>query len=256
MQTVDVIATFLKNKEKLMKETSRLSAAILGLFILAGLFCLGWLLAHAAIEYKGFERYVSVKGLSEREYEADIVIWPVQFRMAGNNLAELYNSIEENTVLIIQFLESRGINSGEVTVSPPSIQDRSTEGYRADSQPVFRFAASQVVTVYSENIPAVRKAMSELSELGKKGIAFYDHDYGLQTEYLFTKLNNVKPEMIEEATKNAREVAEKFAADSKSRLGKIKSATQGQFSIYSRDQNNPQIKKVRVVSTVEYYLSD
>ena len=81
-------------------------------------------------------------------------------------------------------------------------------------------------------------------------------NYHSQTEYIFTRLNEVKPEMIEEATRKAREVAEKFASDSQSKLGKIKNASQGQFSIYARDKNNPHIKKVRVVSTVQYYLSD
>jgi hypothetical protein len=98
--------------------------------------------------------------------------------------------------------------------------------------------------------------MSSLSELGKNGIVFSGEDYQAKTEYLFTKLNDVKPEMIEEATRNAREVASKFASDSNSSLGKIKKASQGQFSIEDRDKNNPHIKKVRVVSTVEYYLSD
>ena len=98
--------------------------------------------------------------------------------------------------------------------------------------------------------------MSKLSELGKKGIVFTGGDYQSQTEYIFTRLNEVKPEMIEEATRKAREVAQKFAADSESTLGKIKKAYQGQFSINPRDKNNLHIKRVRVVSTVEYYLSD
>jgi hypothetical protein len=98
--------------------------------------------------------------------------------------------------------------------------------------------------------------MNKLSELGKEGIAFARQGYQAQTEFLFTKLNEINPEMIEEATRNAREVAEKFATDSKSRLGKIKKAQQGQFSIDNRDINTPHIKKVRVVSTIEYYLSD
>ena len=85
---------------------------------------------------------------------------------------------------------------------------------------------------------------------------FTGNDYQGRTEYLFTRLNDVKPEMIEEATTKAREVAEKFAQDSQSKLGKIKRASQGQFSINDRDRQNPHIKKIRVVSTVEYYLSD
>ncbi len=112
------------------------------------------------------------------------------------------------------------------------------------------------MTVYTDNIGAVRAVMGSLSELGKKGIVFTGGDYLAKTEYLFTRLNEVKPEMIEEATRQARVVAEKFASDSQSTLGKIKRASQGQFSIDPRDRNNPHIKKVRVVSTVEYYLSD
>jgi hypothetical protein len=98
--------------------------------------------------------------------------------------------------------------------------------------------------------------MGNIAQLGKQGIAFTGGNYEAQTEYIFTRLNEVKPEMIEEATTKAREVAEKFAADSRSTLGKIKSASQGQFSIRARDKSNPHIKKVRVVSTVAYYLSD
>ena len=98
--------------------------------------------------------------------------------------------------------------------------------------------------------------MGSLSELGKQGIVFTGGNYQSATEYIFTRLNEVKPEMIEEATRKAREVAEKFASDSNSALGKIKKASQGQFSISERDKNNPHIKKIRVVSTIEYYLSD
>ena len=98
--------------------------------------------------------------------------------------------------------------------------------------------------------------MSSLSELGQQGIVFTGDNYQSQTEYIFTRLNEIKPEMIEQATRKAREVAVKFASDSDSKLGKIKSASQGQFSISERDKNNPHIKKIRVVSTVVYYLSD
>ncbi len=119
----------------------------------------------------------------------------------------------------------------------------------------FRYTASQTVTVYSANVELVRKVMGMLSELGKQGIVFTG-GYQSQAEYLFTRLNEVKPVMIEQATRKAREVAQKFAEDSDSQLGKIRRASQGQCSIGDRDRNNPHIKKVRVVSTVEYYLSD
>jgi hypothetical protein len=235
---------------------SKASAFILGIFIFLGLAALGYILGNAAIEFKEYERTVTVKGLSEREYEADIVIWPIQFSESSNELENLYNSIEISTSKIKDFLVKNEINSADISFSSPSITDRSAKLYGKDEPVEFRYTAHQTVTVYSKNIKGVRALQRRLSELGKKGIIFTPENYRSKTEYIFTRLNEVKPEMIEEATKKAREVAEKFAADSESTLGKIKRASQGQFSIYSRDKNNPHIKKIRIVSTIVYYLSD
>jgi len=237
-------------------ENSKVSALVLGVFIFLGLATLGYLLGNAAIKFKEYERTVTVKGLSEREYEADIVIWPIQFTEASNNLGELYGSIQRSTEKIRVFLEKNGISKEEITFSTPSITDKSAQQYGNQAKAEFRYTAIQTVTVYSKNIQSVRNVMVTLSELGKQGIVFTGGNYQSTTEYLFTRLNEVKPEMIEEATRKAREVAEKFASDSKSTLGKIRKASQGQFSINARDNNNPHIKKVRVVSTVAYYLSD
>jgi len=237
-------------------ENSKASALVLGVFIFLGLATLGYLLGNAAIKFKEYERTVTVKGLSEREYEADIVIWPIQFTEASNNLGELYGSIERSTEKIRVFLEEAGISQEEITFSIPSITDKSAQQYGNQAKAEFRYTAMQTVTAYSKNIKSVRSVMGTLSELGKQGIVFSGGNYQSTTEYLFTRLNEAKPGMIEEATRKAREVAEKFASDSKSTLGKIRKASQGQFSINARDKNNPHIKKVRVVSTVEYYLSD
>jgi hypothetical protein len=239
-----------------MSEKSRFSFLILGVSILLGLSLLGYILGNSLIRFKQFERAVTVKGLSEREYRADIVIWPIQFTTASNDLEEIYMSIDRTTGKIRDFLGNAGIESDEISVSAPAIRDKSAQQYGSQSPSKFRYTASQIVTVYSDRIDQVRKIMGNLSELGKEGIVFTGENYQSQTEYLFVRLNEVKPEMIEEATRKAREVAEKFASDSKSRLGKIKRASQGQFSISPRDKNNPHIKKVRVVSTITYYLSD
>jgi len=239
-----------------MQDTGKTSAFILGFFLMAGLTGLGFLLGKAAITYKEYERTVTVKGLSEREMPSDIVIWPIQFSEAGNELEGLYGSIEASTIRIREFLQQNGVTATEVSFASPSITDKSAQQYGDASRPEFRYTAIQTVTVYSSNIDAVRNVMGKLSELGKQGIVFTGDNYQAQTEYLFTGLNAIKPDMIEEATRQAREVAEKFAADSQSTLGKIKNASQGQFTIADRDKNNPHIKTVRVVSTVEYYLSD
>jgi hypothetical protein len=231
-------------------------AVILGLGIFLGLSVLGYLLANAAITFKEYERTITVKGLAEREYPADIVIWPIQFTAASNDLEDLYNAIEINTQKIRAFLTDRGLDDSEISLSPPAITDKSAQSYGNTNQVEFRYSAVQTVNVYSHNIDAVRAMMSDLAQLGKQGIVFTGGNYQSQTEYLFTRLNEIKPAMIEEATTKAREVAVKFAQDSQSTLGKIKRASQGQFSISARDNNTPHIKRIRVVSTVEYYLSD
>ena len=239
-----------------MAEADRTSSIVIGICLVVGLSSLGYLLGDAAIRFKEYERTVTVKGLSEREYNADIVIWPIQFSAASNDLAEIYQLIDGSTTKIKSFLESAGIAPQEISYSSPAITDKAAQQYGSQTTPEFRFTASQTVTVYSKNIEPVRKVMGKMSDLGKQGIVFTGSDYQTRTEYIFTRLNEVKPEMIEEATRKAREVAEKFASDSKSTLGKIRTASQGQFSINARDKNNPHIKKVRVVSTVAYYLSD
>ena len=232
------------------------SGFMLGLFLFLGFAVLGYLLSEGAIRFKEYERTVRVKGLSEKEYPADIVLWPIVFTEADNDLTKLYASLESNAGKIRTFLNNAGIEESEITVSPPSITDKLAQQYGNTQKAKFRYTAIQAITVYSQKVESVRKVINRLAELGKQGIVFTEGGYRNSTEYIFTRLNTVKPEMVEEATTKAREVAEKFAQDSNSTLGKIKQATQGQFSIAARDRHNPHIKKIRVVSTVEYYLSD
>lgn len=239
-----------------MEKSNRSSAFILGLCLILALSSLGFLLANAALDYKQLDRSVRVKGLSEREFSADIVIWPIQFTAADNSLSALYQRMEDHTKKITDFLMAQGFKKADISYTSPAIIDKSAQQYSSNGASPFRYTGTQTVTVYSEQIDTARSAMKALSELGKQGIVISGANYDSRTEYLFTRLNAVKPEMIEEATRKAREVAEKFASDSNSQLGKIKRASQGQFSIMARDTNNPHIKRVRVVSTVEYYLAD
>lgn len=239
-----------------MNNRNILGAFLLGALVCIGLIALGYQLAQGIIHIKSLDRTVTVKGLSEREVPANVAIWPITFQEAGNDLNQLFSTIQKNNERVVRFLENRGFKPEEISVSPPGILDKQAEGYAGSQQIKFRYSGNSTITVYSEQVDDVRKAMNELVELGKQGIAIARSNYQTQTEFLYTKLNEIKPEMIEEATKNAREVAEKFARDSNSRLGKIKTARQGQFSINHRDNNTPHIKNVRVVSTIEYYLSD
>ena len=238
-----------------MLSKNKNSQLTFGIFFLLGMLVFGLLMRNAILKFKEYERSVTVKGLSEREYPADIVLWPIQFTETSNKLETLYSSIDKSKNIIKNFLIESGIKESEITLSSPAITDKSAQNYGGDLA-AFRFTSTQTVTVYSTKVDLVRTLMNKLSELGKKGIVFSGGQYQNRTEFIFSKLNSIKPEMIQEATTKAREVAQKFAEDSNSELGKIKRAYQGQFSIYSRDNNNPHIKKIRVVSTVEYYLSD
>ena len=229
---------------------------VLGLFVGAGLVLLGVVLGNSALRVKSLERVVTVKGLAEREVAADTALWPISFTDAANDLSDLYASLDRKTEQVTAFLLERGFEREEITVSAPSITDKLAQQYGGEQRVALRYAANLVVTVYSEKVERVRRAQAEVSELGKAGIVIRGEDYQYRTQYFFTGLNEIKPAMVEEATRNAREVAEKFARDSDSSVGKIKRATQGQFSISDRDQNNPHVKKVRVVSTIVYYLSD
>ena len=239
-----------------MNERNIISAVLLGTLLCVGLATMGLLLSEGIIKFRDMERVVSVKGLSERDMPADVAIWPIRFTEVSNDLSELYGSLESKNDKVNNFLRQQGFKVDEILVSVPAIQDRQAQGFSEEQVRNGRYAGTSTLTVYSNDIEMVRKAMSNLAQLGQNGIAISGQDYDVKTQFLFTKLNDIKPAMIEEATRNAREVAEKFAHDSGSKLGKIKRASQGQFSIDDRDSNTPYIKKVRIVSTVEYYLVD
>ncbi len=239
-----------------MTITRTREAAVLAMGLVAGLALLGWLLGSSLIRFKQFERTVSVKGLAERDVPADIAIWPVVFTAASNDLARVYADLDGAAAKLTAYLQAQGFSAEELTVAPPSVVDKLAQQWGGGGDVGLRYTATQTVTVYTSRVELVRTAKSGLAELGKQGLVIGGNEYQSRTEYLFTGLNELKPGMVEEATRNAREVAAKFAADSSSRLGKIKQAQQGVFSINDRDANTPHIKKVRVVSTVEYYLAD
>jgi len=165
-----------------MKQENTVSAFLLGISIFLGLSVLGYQLAAAAIHFKEYERSVTVKGLSERELPADIVIWPIVFTEAGNDLGGLYASIDASTKKIKDFLVVKGIDITEITASTPSITDKFAQQYNDTTKTEFRYTALQTVTVYSSKVDLVRKLMTELAELGKQGIAFTGGDYQNQTE--------------------------------------------------------------------------
>ena len=215
----------------------------------------GFLLLTGINNFTDRDRIVTVKGLAEMEVPADKVIWPLMYKDIGNDMETLYTNIQSKNRTIIEFLESNGISRDEISVSPPEIIDMEAERY-INQAIQYRYNATSVITVTSTDVDKIRKLISEQTELLRQGVAITGGDYRYNILYEFTGLNNIKPDMIEDATKNAREAAEKFALDSGSKLGKIRNASQGQFTISDRDANTPYIKNVRVVTTVNYYLKN
>ena len=227
-----------------------------GLFIMIGLIVLGMMMPRAVDRFRSFDRTVNVKGLCEREVKADRVIWPVVYRVMANDVQTVYDQTDRNNAEIISFLKSGGINESEITVSVPEISDKYATEYGSNDR-AFRYIAKNVITVCTSDVDAVLALMARQSDLLKKGIVTGgSNQWENPVEFKYEGLNEIKPEMIEDATRNAREAAQKFAKDSDSRLGKIKTATQGTFTIENRDSNTPYIKKVRVVTSVTYYLKN
>lgn len=226
----------------------------------AALIALGMLLAGLSIKqgignFADKDRNINVKGLAEMEVPANEVTWPLVYKSLGNDLQVLYDNIKKSNETIKTFLKEKGIEEKEISINAPEIIDLKAERY-SNQETQYRYNVTSVIIVTSDKVDLIRTLISEQGELLKRGIAITAGDYRNQIQYKYTDLNKIKPQMIEEATKNARKAAEKFAEDSESKLGKIKKAYQGQFSITDRDANTPHIKKIRVVTTIDYSLED
>lgn len=228
------------------------------LILAIGLFLAGGAIKSGIVKFKEMDRTVTAKGLCEKEVKADKVTWPLKFKELGNDPAELYDRIEKNTQTVVAFLKDNGLNAEEITVAPPTLVDQQANMSYSSEQVRYRYKANCVVTVVSKNVDLVRKLVTQQAKLMRQGVTIVGNEYDDDSvvSYEFTDLNKIKPEMIAEATKNARKTAEQFATDSNSKLGKIRTADQGQFSINNRDQNTPWLKNIRVVTTIVYYLED
>jgi hypothetical protein len=204
---------------------------------------------------KKYDRFVQVKGLSEREVDADLAVWPFHITLTDSDLRTLKSKIEEQNEAVIQFFRAQGFGNEELTRGSVSINDLQADPYSSNNRYVeFRYLAKSEFTVRTSDIQKLQNALSASLDLMSKGILLGSKNQWRPIEYIFTDLNEIKPSMIEEATQNAREVAEKFARDSDSQVGGIREARQGLFTISDRDENTPQVKTVRVVSTIDFQL--
>lgn len=223
----------------------------------AGLIALGLvvasiLMASAVRDFRISDRFVEVKGLAEREVMADLAIWPVNYQLAGQSLDELREAMERADEAVIAFLKLRGFTDEEITRNPPRIQDQWMHSY-GEHRPVNRYTAERGLTLKTQQVQATLQALQDSAELVGQGVML-SPNWGQAAQFLFTGLNDIKPDMIAEATADARRAASQFAADSEARIGPIRSARQGFFSINERDPSTPEVKVVRVVTTIEYVI--
>lgn len=232
-----------------MKQTRIIEALTIALAIVI----LGLCLKAGIDNYTNRDRRVTVKGLSEIEVPADHVTWSITTAETGNDLQQVYSNASAKLGKIRKFLTSNGIKDDEIIEGTPVVTDNETDRWSAERIP-FRYKIKNVLTVDSGNVEKVRELISRQGELIGQGIAIIGNEYSEPVSYSFVSFQEMKPKMMEEAIANAQATAAQFAANSGSKLGKIVSADQGQFSINPKDENNPQIKKLRVVTTITYSL--
>jgi Uncharacterized protein conserved in bacteria len=230
-----------------MKENRLIAAAI----IAVGIICLGWFMKAGIDNFANKDRHVTVKGLAEREVPADKVTWSIGTKVTGNDLPMLYESINQQTDKIKRFLKQNGLDEKEITVNPPSINDLEAREW-GENNKNFRYIVSTTITVATNKVEQVNKAIFLQAELLKQGVAIENSN----AQYEYASFQQMKPEMMAEAIKNAQKTAEQFAEASNARLGGIQTAGQGQFEIDDRDQNTPYIKKLRVVTTITYSIDN
>lgn len=236
-----------------MKNTDWFSPILISIAVVIA----GYFVSNTYKNGKAFERSVQVKGLSEKQVNADLAVWPISITVAGNDLNLLKNDLENQNNEIMSFFLNQGFTEKELNRGTTNINDSKAVLYGSENQNrEFRYIANSDFTVRTSNIEKLQVALTNSLDLISKGILISSKNTWQPIQYSFSGLNELKPAMIEEATKNAREVAEKFALDSNSKVSKIKSANQGQFSITDLDPNTSYIKIVRVVSTIEYQLED
>lgn len=209
-------------------------------------------ISRAIGEFGSPDRFVEVKGLAEREVAANLAIWPINYSLTGTSLEELRQRLDRADESVIAFLKLNGFSDAEITRSPPRVTDRWLNTYD-NQRPDERYAAERTLTLRTDQVESARTAMSDAAELISQGVPLTPN-WGSAAEFLFTALDEIKPEMIAEATADARRAANQFAEDSGSRVGAIRTARQGYFTIAERDPSSPHVKLVRVVTTIDYDL--
>src|SRR6516225_12181970 len=244
----------------------RTAAALLGSLLALGLIVGGWVTGAQIKATRLSDRYVTVKGLVERQVKSNLAIWPLSYKETGDDLTSVYARTEADKKAILQFLDQQSIQSSEIELGVVRVVDTQANEYGGPNRPAHRYIVEQQITVRTARVDQVAEAAQKTMQLLQKGIVLNSVPNQMGLTYKFTGLNSIKPDMITEATRNARAAAERFAADSGSKVGSIRTANQGVFSILPADQggdtgepgygmtDSSLMKTVRVVTSVEYYL--
>jgi len=240
---------------------SKEAASGAAFLVAVGLALSGWFIGNGFVKSRTADRFVSVKGLAERDVTADKALWPIRFTASSDDLATAQAAIEKSKQTIMAFLGKHGIDADHIEVQSLSVTDARAQTY-SSGQPGNRFVISQTIIARSDTPAQIQGASQGVDELVSAGVVLSTGEWGAAPTYLFTRLNDLKPSMIAEATGSARDAAVQFAKDSGSGLGGIRNASQGVFQILPRDrapgiqEANQLNKTVRVVTTIEYYLED
>ena len=229
-----------------------ITGILAALIVATALVLMALSLKSGLLQFGGSDRVVSVKGLAERNVEADLALWPVSFSVADDSLDRLQAKIEEQQGLVRSFLLLRGFVESDIQLSMPRITDQHANTY-GNTLPPERYRADVTVLVRTQDIESVQSGMQTVGELVKSGIAL-TQNYDSQPRFLFTRLELIKADMIADATRDARAAADQFARDADAEVGSIRRASQGYFSIDDVDPYTPQIKRVRVVTSIDYSL--
>jgi uncharacterized protein len=231
----------------------RVSLLFSALLLSIGMAAAGFFIGDGISNRSSGRRIISVKGLSEREVAASVATWTIGYNATGNDLDQINKKLGDSTKAVIAFLKERGFDEKEVAVQPPSIIDTSMEQREKDvPPPPQRFSANQSVLLRTTKVDAIKPALASAANLMISGVFLSGKS---QPNYIFNQLNEIKPGMIQEATKNARIAADQFARDSQINLGKLRNASQGWFQVEDRDAATPERKRVRVVVDVEYEVN-
>lgn len=239
-----------------------LRAALPAAIILAiGLALAGWLAGQGLVESRLGHRTVVVKGFSERLVKADIGFLPVRFNALGADLETARATLERSEQAVFTYLKSKGFTPDDWEVQNIKVEDRLTAYNSSGAPRANRFVLTEDIVVNTSNVDKLVAASRNISDLLRQGVVLTSEQYNSGPSFVFTKLNDLKPEMLTEATKRARKAAEQFARESGAKVGAIFNANQGLFTIgpaiqIPNERGDKQVeKKVRVVTTITYFLT-